>query len=464
MTLVIYNGLTRQKEPFIPLQPGKIGMYVCGMTVYDRCHLGHGRSMVSFDVIVRFLRYSGYQVTYVRNITDIDDKIIIRAAEQGIGFEELTREQIALMRADATVLNTIPPDYEPCASQHISDIIALIQRLLQAGYAYVTGQGDVCFQVTKFSEYGKLSQQNIDKLISGVRIEVDLDKRSPLDFVLWKKAKPNEPSWPSPWGEGRPGWHIECSAMAMQQLGEVFDIHGGGADLQFPHHENEIAQSEAATGHEYARYWMHSGLLNINDEKMSKSSGNFLTIEDVIQRYHPEIVRYFLLSSHYRSTLNYSIETIRNSSKAIMRLYQALRTTPPEDTVQTDPIWIERFCAAMQDDFNTPEALAVLFQLSHEINKTQSKILAATLKHLGEVLGILQVPVDAFLQAMVQDDTLAKEDIDALISEREHARLAKDWTRADEIRKMLLAQGIELEDKTTGTIWRRLIDNELPRT
>ncbi len=463
MTLMIYNGLTRQKEPFIPLQPGKIGMYVCGMTVYDRCHLGHGRSMVSFDVIVRFLRYSQYQVTYVRNITDIDDKIIIRAAERGIGFEALTREQIALMHADATVLNTIPPDYEPCASQHISEIIALIERLLQAGYAYVTQQGDVCFQVTQFSEYGKLSQQNIDKLISGVRIEVDLDKRSPLDFVLWKKAKPNEPFWPSPWGEGRPGWHIECSAMAMQQLGEEFDIHGGGVDLQFPHHENEIAQSEAATGHGYARYWMHSGLLHINDEKMSKSLGNFLTIEDVIQKYHPEIVRYFLLSSHYRSTLNYSTETIRNSSKALMRLYQALRTTSPDDTVETDPIWIERFCAVMQDDFNTPEALAVLFQLSHEINKTQSKILAATLKHLGEVLGILQVPVDAFLQAMVQDDTLVKEDIDAFIEEREHARLAKDWARADEIRKMLLAQGIELEDKTTGTIWRRVIDNDSPR-
>lgn len=457
MTITIYNSLSRQKEPLIPMQPGKIGMYVCGMTVYDRCHLGHARSMVCFDVIVRFLRYSGLQVTYVRNITDIDDKIIARAAERGMSFQDLTQEQIAFMHEDARALGTLPPDLEPCASHHIPHIIALIQRLYDSGYAYATHQGDVCFQVEKFKDYGKLSQQDLSKLIAGSRIEIDQDKLSPVDFVLWKKAKPGEPAWASPWGEGRPGWHIECSAMSMAQLGEEFDIHGGGLDLQFPHHENEIAQSEAATEHSYARYWLHSGMLQINDEKMSKSLGNFLTIEEVVKSYHPEIIRYFLLSSHYRSTLNYSSETILNSMKALLRLYQSLRASLIEDTAEIDSEWTQRFCATMQDDFNTPEALAVLFQLSHELNKTQSKVLAATLKHLGGILGILQNPVDEFLQAMVQAHSIEKEEIERFIEERKQARHAKNWQRADEIRQHLLDQGIELEDTKVGTIWRNTV-------
>lgn len=457
MTITIYNSLSRQKEPLIPMQPGKIGMYVCGMTVYDRCHLGHARSMVCFDVIVRFLRYSGLQVKYVRNITDIDDKIIARAAERGMSFQDLTQEQIAFMHEDARALGTLPPDLEPCASHHMPHIIALIQRLYDSGYAYVTQQGDVCFQVEKFKDYGKLSQQDLSKLIAGSRIEVDQDKLSPMDFVLWKKAKPNEPAWASPWGEGRPGWHIECSAMSMAQLGEEFDIHAGGLDLQFPHHENEIAQSEAATEHSYARYWLHSGMLQINDEKMSKSLGNFCTIEEVVKAYHPEIIRYFLLSSHYRSTLNYSSETILNSMKALLRLYQSLRAISIEETADIDSEWTQRFCATMQDDFNTPEALAVLFQLSHELNKTQSKVLAATLKHLGGVLGILQSPVEEFLQAMVQAHSLKKAEIERFIEERNQARHNKNWQRADEIRQNLLDQGIELEDTKAGTIWRNTV-------
>jgi cysteinyl-tRNA synthetase len=459
MTITVYNSLSRQKEPLIPLQAGKIGMYVCGMTVYDRCHLGHARSMVSFDVIVRFLRYSGYAVTFVRNITDIDDKIIVRAAERNISFQDLTREQIALMHTDAQMLGTLPPDFEPCASHHIPQIIALIQRLYDAGYAYITQQGDVCFQVEKFKDYGKLSQQNLEKLVAGSRIDIDPDKLSPVDFVLWKKAKLNEPAWPSPWGEGRPGWHIECSAMSMAQLGEEFDIHGGGLDLQFPHHENEIAQSEAATEHSYARYWLHVGMLQVNDEKMSKSLGNFYTISDVLQKTHPEVVRYFLLSSHYRSTLNYSSETILNSTKALSRLYQALRTVPVEEGTALDSAWVERFSEPMADDFNTPEALAVLFELSHALHKTQSPVLAATLKHLGGILGLLQSPVEDFLQATVQEDknALAKEDIERYIAERNQARSEKNWQRADDIRKNLLEQGIELEDTKTGTIWRRTI-------
>lgn len=459
MTITVYNSLSRQKEPLVPLQPGKIGMYVCGMTVYDRCHLGHARSMVCFDVIVRFLRYSGYTVTYVRNITDIDDKIIQRSIERGISFQDLTQEQIALMRTDARMLGTVPPDFEPCASQHISQIIDLIQRLYEGGYAYVTQQGDVCFQVEKFKDYGKLSQQNLDKLVAGSRIDIDQDKRSPVDFVLWKKAKANEPAWDSPWGKGRPGWHIECSAMSMVQLGEEFDIHGGGLDLQFPHHENEIAQSEAATQHSYAKYWLHVGMLQVNDEKMSKSLGNFYTISDVMKKYHPEIIRYFLLSSHYRSTLNYSDETILNSSKALSRLYQTLRTVPADQTTQLDPEWVARFCSTMGDDFNTPEALAVLFQLSHEINKTQSKVLATTLKHLGNILGILEHSMDDFLQAIVHDseEGLTKESIEQAIADRNQARLEKNWQQADDIRQHLLSQGIELEDTKAGTIWRKTL-------
>ncbi len=452
--LSIYNSLTRQKERFTPLIEGKIGIYVCGMTVYDRCHLGHGRSMVCFDVIVRFLRELGYAVTFVRNVTDIDDKIITRAIERGISIQELTQEQIAWMHADAKALNTIPPDFEPCATQHMPHIIALIQRLMDSGHAYLTPQGDVCFQVSQFSGYGKLSQQDLEKLVSGSRIDIDLEKQSPLDFVLWKKAKPQEPAWDSPWGEGRPGWHIECSAMAMDALGEEFDIHGGGLDLQFPHHENEIAQSEAATGHSYARYWLHVGMLQVNDEKMSKSTGNFYTIEDVLQQHHPEVVRYFLLSSHYRSNLNYSDETIHNSCKALMRLYQSLRSIEIDSNLEMDAEWKNRFYAAMLDDFNTPIALSVLFDISHELNKTQLPILANTLKYLGGLLGILQEPAHQFLQNRIFQDSAQEDKINTLIAERNQARNSQDWKRADDIRQRLLADGIELEDTKEGTVWR----------
>lgn len=452
--LTIYNSLTRQKERFTPLIEGKIGIYVCGMTVYDRCHLGHGRSMVCFDVIVRFLRELGYAVTFVRNVTDIDDKIIARAIERGISIQELTQEQIALMHADAKALNTIPPDFEPCATQHIPHIIALIQRLIDSGHAYMTPHGDVCFQVSQFSAYGKLSQQDLEKLVSGSRIDIDLEKQSPLDFVLWKKAKPQEPAWDSPWGEGRPGWHIECSAMAMDALGDEFDIHGGGLDLQFPHHENEIAQSEAATGHSYARYWLHIGMLQVNDEKMSKSIGNFYTIEDVLQQHHPEVVRYFLLSSHYRSNLNYSDETILNSGKALMRLYQSLRGFEIDNSVEIDTEWRDRFNAAMLDDFNTPIALSVLFDISHELNKTQLPILAHTLKYLGGILGLLQEPAHQFLQNRIFQDSTQEDKINTLIAERNQARSNQDWKRADDIRQQLLADGIELEDTKEGTVWR----------
>ena len=455
--LTIYNSLSRQKEPFVPLVPGKIGMYVCGVTVYDDCHLGHGRSMVCFDAIVRFLRSEGYQVTFVRNITDIDDKIIARAAERHVSIDALTSQYITALHEDAQLLGTLTPDIEPRATEHISDIIALIQRLLDADFAYQTEQGDICFEVEHFNDYGKLSNQNIAELISGSRIEVALDKHSPMDFVLWKKAKPLEPSWPSPWGEGRPGWHIECSAMAMHQLGESFDIHGGGQDLQFPHHENEIAQSEAATGHTYARYWVHVGMLQVNDEKMSKSLGNFFTIKEVLKQYHPEVVRYFLLSSHYRSTLNYSDDHITNSSKALMRLYQSLRGIDIEDSAELDKTWLDKFRTAMLDDFNTPIALSVLFELSHEVNKTQSIRLAYTLRYLGKILGILQRPVDSFLQGQDRHTENDANDIERLIAQRTQARLEKNWHNADEVRQLLLSKGIELEDTPSGTVWRKTL-------
>ncbi|ASQ45673.1 cysteine--tRNA ligase [Legionella clemsonensis] len=450
--LHLYNSLTRTKEPFKSIQPGKIGIYVCGMTVYDRCHLGHARSMVCFDVIVRYLRSQGYKVTYVRNITDIDDKIIARANERSISIEELTSQYIQALHKDTRALNILPPDIEPRATAHIESIITLIQQLIENGYAYVSENGDVCYEVENFKGYGKLSHKDLEGLMAGARVEVVKEKRSPLDFVLWKKAKPGEPSWSSPWGEGRPGWHIECSAMAMHELGEQFDIHGGGSDLQFPHHENEIAQSEAASGKTFANYWMHVGMLQVNNEKMAKSVGNFFTIEDVLQQYHPEVVRYFLLSSHYRSALNYSEENLSNAGKALTRLYQSLKDVPTVNN-EMDEFWLQQFNQAMDDDFNTPVALAVLFQLSHEINKTSSPKLASTLKHMASLLGLLQSPPDAFLQAGLDDQE--KEQIEQLIQERLEARTARNWARADEIRTLLTNQGIDLEDGPNGTTWRR---------
>ncbi len=452
--LNLYNSLTRQKEEFIPMQPGKIGIYVCGITVYDHCHLGHARSMVSFDVIVRFLRSQGYEVTYVRNITDIDDKIIVRAHERGIPIHELTSHYIDSMHADSKALAILPPDFEPRATDHIKSIIQLIERLIDTNHAYVADNGDVYYQVAQFSNYGALAQKDLDGLEAGARIDVVKEKRSPLDFVLWKAAKPHEPSWPSPWGDGRPGWHIECSAMAMEQLGEQFDIHGGGLDLQFPHHENEIAQSEGATGKRFANYWLHVGMLQVNQEKMSKSLGNFFTIEDVLKRHHPEVIRYFLLSSHYRSALNYSDDNLQNANKAVMRLYQSMKNMSWADDEGIDANWVEQFNHAMNDDFNTPVALSVLFQLSHEINRTKSPQLAATLKHLGGLMGILQHDPETFLQAGVNDELAL---INELIEARIQARLQRDWARADEIRQVLFNQGIEIEDSAEGTTWRRAL-------
>lgn len=454
--LHLYNSLTRTKELFVPMVPGKIGMYVCGITVYDLCHLGHARSMVAFDVIVRYLRSQGFDVTYVRNITDIDDKIINRANERSVPIDELTEQFITAMNEDTHALNILRPDLEPRATGHIQTIIQLIERLIDKEYAYLSDNGDVCFQISSFADYGKLSQQDLEGLISGSRVDIVKEKRSPLDFVLWKKAKVNEPSWPSPWGEGRPGWHIECSAMAMHELGEQFDIHGGGLDLQFPHHENEVAQSEAATGKPFANYWLHVGMLQVNNEKMAKSTGNFLTIEDVLKNHHPEAIRYFLLSSHYRSSLNYSEDNLLNAQKALMRLYQAIKDTTLTADVALDSHWVDLFTQAMNDDFNTPVALSVLFQLSHEINKNSEPSLVATLKHLAGIMGLLEEDPLSFLQTGFADDH--KIMIEKLISERLLARSERNWAKADEIRAQLLEQGIELEDGAGRTTWRRVLD------
>ncbi|MCW8410351.1 cysteine--tRNA ligase [Legionella sp. PATHC035] len=451
--LHLYNSLTRTKEPFVSISPGKIGLYVCGITVYDRCHIGHARSMVSFDVIVRYLRSQGYDVKYVRNITDIDDKIIARAHERAIPIDELTAQYIAAMNEDTQALNILPPDVEPRATEHIGSIIQLIERLLEKGSAYLSDNGDVCYQVDSFADYGKLSHKDLEGLVAGARVEIVKEKRSPLDFVLWKKAKQGEPSWPSPWGEGRPGWHIECSAMAMSELGEQFDIHGGGLDLQFPHHENEIAQSEAATEKPFANYWLHVGMLQVNNEKMSKSLGNFFTIADVLAQHHPEVVRYFLLSSHYRSSLNYSEENLVNAKKALTRLYQTIKDSHLIDG-ELDNHWVNEFNQAMNDDFNTPVALSVLFQLSHEVNKSRSPNLAITLKHLAGVMGLLQEDPASFLQSGFAEED--KTEIEELIAERLQARADRNWGRADQIRADLLSRGIELEDGPHGTTWRRM--------
>ena len=454
--LKLFNTLTRTKEKFKPMQEGKVNIYVCGMTVYDHCHLGHARSMVCFDVITRFLRSCNYEVKYVRNITDIDDKIINRANELGQSINELTEKYIAHLHDDERKLQNLSPDSEPRATENIENIVNLISKLIELKHAYVSDNGDVCFEVASFADYGKLSHKDLDKLISGARIEIVDSKRSPLDFVLWKKAKAGEPAWHSPWGDGRPGWHIECSAMALHELGEQFDIHGGGLDLQFPHHENEIAQSEAACCKPFANYWMHVGMLQINNEKMAKSKGNFFTIQDVLAKYHPEVIRYFLLSSHYRSPLNYNEENIKNSGRALVRFYQALKGIDVSDA-EIDMQWVEKFNAAMEDDINTPIALATLFELSHEVNKTKSKSLAATLFKLADVIGILQEDPDVFLQTWARDIDIESSEIEAIIEKRVQARKNKNWQLADQIRNDLLEKGIELEDTPAGTVWRLLV-------
>ncbi len=458
--LTIHNTLTRKKEVFVPIEPGKVRMYVCGMTVYDYCHLGHARVMVVFDMVARWLRASGYQLTYVRNITDIDDKIIRRAGENGESIRALTDRFIAAMHEDADALGVLRPDHEPRATDYVPQMQSLIDRLREKGLAYVAENRDVCYAVRKFPGYGKLSGKSLDELRAGERVEVANDKHDPLDFVLWKHARAEEPAevkWASPWGEGRPGWHIECSAMSSDLLGEHFDIHGGGQDLQFPHHENEIAQSEGAHGHTFVNYWMHNGFVRVDDEKMSKSLGNFFTIRDVLKRFDPEVVRFFILRAHYRSPLNYSDAHLEDARHALARLYTALRNVPPSDrAVAWDEAHAVRFRAAMDDDFNTAEAVAVLFDLATETNRSGSADTAAQLKGLARVLGLLQRDAAAYLQggspSGEEGDSAA---IEALIARRAEAKKARNYAEADSIRAQLLAQGVVLEDTPQGTIWRR---------
>ena len=454
--LKIYNTLTRSKQEFIPKQPGKVGMYVCGMTVYDYCHIGHARVMVVFDTVARYLRHTGFDLTYVRNVTDIDDKIIQRANENGEEFSALTERFIDAMHEDERALSVLPPDIEPKATQSIADILNMITKLIEREYAYVGSNGDVFYAVNRFKGYGKLSGKNIEDLNAGERVDVDNAKRDPLDFVLWKMAKPGEPYWDSPWGQGRPGWHIECSAMSTCCLGNHFDIHGGGMDLQFPHHENEIAQSEGATGEPFVNYWMHNGFVRVNEEKMSKSLGNFFTVREVLKQYRPEVIRFFILSSHYRSPLNYSDEQLDDAGVALTRLYTALRGVEIAD-VAIDADYKKRFEEAMDDDFNTPIALAVLFDLARELNKAEHKqLLAATLKQLAAILGLLQDEPDSFLKGGAAVDGLAEAEVEQLIAARKTAKANKDWAQADSIRDRLKAQGIVLEDIAGGkTSWRR---------
>ncbi|KJG40453.1 cysteinyl-tRNA synthetase [Photobacterium angustum] len=458
--LKIYNSLTRQKEAFTPIQPGKVGMYVCGVTIYDLCHIGHGRTFVSFDVVSRYLRYSGYDLTFVRNITDIDDKIIKRAAENGESCDSLTERLIGEMHADFDALGMKRPDVEPRATQFIAEIIALCERLIERGFAYVASNGDVMFEVSKYEDYGRLSKQDLDQLQAGARVDIDMAKRSPLDFVLWKMSKPGEPTWESPWGPGRPGWHIECSAMNSAILGDHFDIHGGGSDLQFPHHENEIAQSCCAHDTQYVNTWMHSGMVMVDREKMSKSLGNFFTIRDVLNHYDPETVRYFLMSGHYRSQLNYSEENLKQARSALERLYTSLRGLDTSIEAAGGEEFVARFKEAMDDDFNTPEAYSVLFDMAREINRLKTddvataSALGARMRELADVLGLLSQEPEAFLQGGAgEDDNVAE--IEALIQQRLDARAAKDWAAADEARDKLLAMGIILEDGAQGTTWRR---------
>ncbi|HDL6962294.1 TPA: cysteine--tRNA ligase [Yersinia enterocolitica] len=459
--LKIFNTLSRQKEEFKPIHAGKIGMYVCGITIYDLCHIGHGRTFVAFDVVARYLRYLGYSLTYVRNVTDVDDKIIKRAIENNETCEQLTTRMLAEMHKDFDALNLQRPDLEPRATHHIPEIIELTERLIARNHAYVAANGDVMFSVESDPDYGVLSRQDLDQLQAGARVEVADVKRNPMDFVLWKMSKPGEPGWESPWGPGRPGWHIECSAMNGKQLGAHFDIHGGGSDLMFPHHENEIAQSTCAHDGPYVNYWMHSGMVMIDKEKMSKSLNNFFTIRDVLAYYDAETVRYFLMSGHYRSQLNYSEENLKQARASLERLYTALRGTDENATPAGGAEFEARFRAAMDDDFNTPEAYSVLFDIAREVNRlktedmTAANALAAELRKLAHVLGLLEQDPELFLQsgAQTDDDEVAK--IEALIKQRNDARSSKDWALADSARDQLNELGIVLEDGPQGTTWRR---------
>ncbi|MES2242452.1 MAG: cysteine--tRNA ligase [Pseudomonadota bacterium] len=454
MSLRIYNTLTRAVEDFSPLVPGQVRMYVCGMTIYDLCHIGHARMMMAFDVIQRWLKVSGYQVTYVRNITDIDDKIIKRAVERGITIRALTDEMITAMNQDIGALDIEPPTLEPRATEYVPQMLQMIDTLEKKGLAYRSGNGDVNYAVRKFEGYGKLSGKSLDELRAGERVAVLDGKEDPLDFVLWKSAKPTEPDdakWASDYGTGRPGWHIECSAMSCQTLGETFDIHGGGADLQFPHHENEIAQSEGANGKPLARFWVHNGFVRVDNEKMSKSLGNFFTIREVLAKYDAETVRFFIVRAHYRSALNYSDAHLDDARNALKRLYTALHLVQPAAVlIDWSQPFAARFKAAMDDDFGTPEAMAVLFDLAGEVNKTRSPELAGLLKALGACLGLLQNDPAAFLQAGAGLDEAA---IQGLIQQRAAAKAGKNFAEADRIRQDLLARGIVLKDTPAGTTW-----------
>jgi len=459
--LKIYNTYTNKKEQFKPIEPKKVRMYVCGMTVYDLCHLGHARVLVVFDMVTRYFKSQEYDVTYVRNVTDIDDKIIARANENGEDFNDLTNRFIKAMHEDSKALGVLPPDEEPRATSSMDDIIKMIVTLIEKGYAYAASNGDVYYDVSKFETYGKLSGKIIEDLRAGERVAVDENKDDPIDFVLWKAAKPNEPFWDSPWGKGRPGWHIECSAMSKCCLGNTFDIHGGGQDLQFPHHENEIAQSEAANGEKFVNLWMHNGFVRIDDEKMSKSLGNFFTIREILEKYRAEDIRYFILASHYRSPLNYADTMLDSAGAALSRLYTALRDIEITEMNDDSNEYVQRFEAAMNEDFNTAEAMPVLFDLANQINKlknsdaVKASALAATLKFLGNILGLLQDDPENYLKSGGSSDGLADDAIDTLIQQRTQAKADKNWGEADRIRDELKTQGVELEDKGGETSWRR---------
>ena len=470
MTLSIYNTLSRSKEIFKPIVAGQVRMYVCGMTVYDFCHLGHARVMIVFDMVTRWLRASSYQVCYVRNITDIDDKIIKRALENKEPIAVLTQRFIDAMHKDAKILGLLPPDHEPRATQYIAQMQGMIGRLIDQQMAYQAEDGDVNYAVRQFPSYGKLSGKSIDELNAGERVAIGSGKRDPLDFVLWKSAKADEPSdtrWSSPWGEGRPGWHIECSAMSCELLGQHFDIHGGGADLQFPHHENEIAQSEGAlygstpVTNPFVNYWMHNGHIRVNQEKMSKSLGNFFLIRDVLQQFDPEVVRFFMLRAHYRSPINYSDSQLEEARTGLVRLYTAINTNEQHASKNLEPVaqWVKRFGDAMNDDFNTPEAIASLFDLASEINRASDantkQELSQTLKHLAGLIGLLQRSPNEFLQSGTPHTGMSPAQIEEQIAARHAAKLTKNFKEADAIRERLLNDGVVLEDKPSGTVWRR---------
>lgn len=457
----IHNTLTQRKEELKPIEPGKIRIYVCGITVYDYCHLGHGRMLMAFDVVTRYLRFRGFDVNYVRNITDIDDKILNRSKEQGELFSDLTARYIKAMHEDERALGIRPPDQEPRATGHIEQIIAMIQTLMDKDFAYKASNGDVYFAVTRFPEYGKLSKKRLDELLDGARVEVGELKKDPRDFVLWKASPDDGVGWDSPWGYGRPGWHIECSAMSTCALGDNFDIHGGGTDLMFPHHENEIAQSEAATGCTFANIWMHNGPLRVDDEKMSKSLGNFFTIRDVLAKYDAEVVRYLLIASHYRSPINYSEQSLQQAGKALERFYHCLKDLDTANAkTLTNSRFEKAFTAAMDDDFNTAEAMGVLFDMVSEINRQKTEDpdhanqLGALLVRLGDVLGVLQSEPEAFLRRSGDAQQLDAGEVDRLVAARDQARADKDWVRADQIRDQLAAMNVVVEDKAGASSWR----------